>query len=439
MGNYYNTFQTKTGDYARSVSIIGVGNSPYMITHKDPEWNGITEVELFAQSAIAAMDDAGITGKDIDALTYSQLFTETSAVIDPNVFALDWLGMRGKASWHVESACTSPGIAFDNAVMAVASGKYDVVLAGGVDIAQSKPRDNMPACFREPQEAAQLHKIAAKQWQDTAYTRYGTDNGVIMFEDYVYQYMDKYGVTAEEMDDAFIGLTISESRSAAVHPDATMKESYIDIAKKAGFDDVWDYMRSFHNPKITNHVRANEGIKYADGSACVIVAATDVAEKLCKNDKPMIKVLGTGASFIDHIHPDNLTAMTREATRQLYERTGLTGDDIDLLYTQNYMAPDALHVVEEVGYIPKGKAHEYFKDGRTAYDGDKPMNTGGGIQCFGHCYGAGGLLMVAEATRQMRGEAGTAQVKKVPKTTLIRSQGGSQGTIMIGLQTMDKQ
>ncbi|MTV82758.1 thiolase family protein [Secundilactobacillus folii] len=433
---YNNTFHTKVGNYARDVSIIGVGNSPWMLTHKHPEWNGITEQELFALSAISAMDDAGITGKDIDALAYSQLFTETSQVINPNVFVEDWLGMRGKASWHTESACTSPAIAFDTAVMAVASGKYDVVLAGGVDIAQSRPKPNMPACFREPQTADELHKIAATQWTDTAYTRYSTDEGVGMMEDYIPYYMNKYGVTSDQIDDALNGLAISDSRSAALCPDAIMDESYVQLAKKAGYDDVHEYMKSPHNPKIANYVRVSGTTKYADGSAAVIVCASNIAQKISKNTP--IKVLGTGNSFLDHIHPFNLNSMTKEATSQLYERTGLSGKDIDLLLSPNFMITEALPVVEQVGYIPEGQAWEYFKDGRTAFDGDKPFNPGGGTQCFGHCYGAGGLLMISMAVKQMRGEAGAIQVKKTPQTSLIRAQGGAQGTIMIALGSPDK-
>jgi acetyl-CoA C-acetyltransferase len=257
-----------------------------------------------------------------------------------------------------------------------------------------------------------------------------------MMEDHVEYYMKKYGVTAEQIDDAFIGLNISDSRSAALHPSAIMKESYIDIAKRAGFDDVWEYMRSPNNPKIANHVRASGTTKYADGSAAVIVAATDVAREICRDGKQPIEVLGTGFSNIDHLHPFNLMSMTIEATRQLYATTGLTGDDIDLLLSPNYMVPESLHVVEAVGYIPEGKAWEYFRDGRTAFDGDKPLNPGGGTQCFGHCYGAGGLLMVGESVRQMRGEGGASQIKRLPEHTLIRAQGGAQGTVMIGLRTL---
>ena len=199
---------SKNGALQRDVAIIGVGHTPWMLTHKDPDWAGITEPELFAIAALDAMDDAGLTGKDIDAFTYSQLFNATSDTINANVAAQNWIGMRGKQSFHVESACTSPGAAFEAAVAMVASGKHDTVLAGGVDIAQSRPIFNNPACFREPQGAADLNAVAGIRWQDNAYTRFQTDEGRVMMESFAYSYMKKYGLEPKDLDDAFIGLNI---------------------------------------------------------------------------------------------------------------------------------------------------------------------------------------------------------------------------------------
>ncbi len=80
---------------------------------------------------------------------------------------------------------------------------------------------------------------------------------------------------------------------------------------------------------------------------------------------------------------------------------------------------------------------KYICDGRTAYDGDKPINTNGGRTSFGHAHAASGLADVYEACMQMRGECGERQVKKLPKTTMLRGYGGSQNVAAVLLRTID--
>ena len=49
----------KLGKYSRSVSIIGVGCTPFMYTVDNPETDGLTEGEMFGYAALKAMEDAG--------------------------------------------------------------------------------------------------------------------------------------------------------------------------------------------------------------------------------------------------------------------------------------------------------------------------------------------------------------------------------------------
>jgi acetyl-CoA C-acetyltransferase len=94
-------------------------------------------------------------------------------------------------------------------------------------------------------------------------------------------------------------------------------------------------------------------------------------------------------------------------------------------------------VPEEVGYVPRGEAWKYAIDGRFAFDGDKPINTHGGRCNFGHAHGASGIADIVEAVRQMRGEAGATQMKKLPQTTLFRGFGGGQNIRVQLIRTVD--
>ena len=68
----FNDNLPKLKPFKRSVSIIGVGATPFVRILDDPEVDGLTEGELFGYAAREAMKDAGITGKDVDFFVHGQ-------------------------------------------------------------------------------------------------------------------------------------------------------------------------------------------------------------------------------------------------------------------------------------------------------------------------------------------------------------------------------
>ena len=128
---------------------------------------------------------------------------------------------------------------------------------------------------------------------------------------------------------------------------------------------------------------------------------------------------------------------TEEAVRQAYEVTGLTPSDIDLFYANDFIITSHLIAAEIAGYLPKGEGWKYIMDGRTAYDGDRPINTTGGRASFGHAHAASGMADIFEAVQQMRGLAGERQVKKLPKHTMLRGFGGGQNLAAIILGALN--
>ena len=112
-------------------------------------------------------------------------------------------------------------------------------------------------------------------------------------------------------------------------------------------------------------------------------------------------------------------------------------EDLDQLLINDFILSSQLLAAEEVGYLPKGDGWKYVMEGRTAFDGDKPINTNGGRTSYGHAFGASGMADVYEAVLQMRGQAGEHQVKKLPKTTMLRGFGGGQNVRISILRTVD--
>ena len=429
--------QTKVNKYMRSVSIIGVGCTPFMYTVDKEETNGLTEGELFGYAALKAMEDAGVNPQDVDFYFHGEASPlNGSNYLTPNIQIANWFGMKGKASIHHSEACCTGYFAIEQAVNAVASGKYNCVLSGCVEFGDGVAVPDHPY-KREKMTMDRFLKTTAWLY-DRNYTRSMMAGQELIYDDAAEWYKRTRGITDEQMDDTLNWMAINNRRNASVNPLAFERTTYEEIAKEKGFDNVMDYMRSPFNPKMGDFLRAADIELKCDGAAAVIVCATDMVDKYMgnKNHKP-IEVLGIGCAALEASNPHFEVRATEEAVRQVYEVTGVTPEEIDLFYANDFIITSHLISAEIAGYLPYGEGWKYVCEGRTAYDGDKPINTNGGRTSFGHAHAASGMADLYEAVKQMRGEAGEGQVKFEPKTAMLRGYGGAQNICTYIIRTKD--
>ena len=437
--------RTTLGKYQRSVSIIGVGCTPFMYTVDNPETNGLTEGELFGYAALKAMEDAGVNPQDVDFYFHGQASPlNGSNYLTPNIQIGNWFGMKGKGSIHHSEACCTGYLAIEQAVNAVASGKYNCVLTGCVEFGDSIPA---PATSVEaPKHPYKREKmtmdkfLATTSWlYDRAYARSLMAPMELIYDDAAEDYVRTRGITAQEMDDTLNWMAINNRRNAAKNPLALERTEFADIAKEKGFDNVMDYMRSPYNPKMGDFLRMEGVERKCDGAAAAIVCATEMIPEIAKNLKHRpIEVLGVGSAACESTTPHFELRATEEAVRQVYEMTGVQPEELDLFFANDFIITSHLCAAEIAGYLPYGEGWKYICEGRTAYDGDKPINTNGGRNSFGHAHAASGMADVYEACMQMRGECGERQVKKLPKTTMLRGYGGAQNVAAVLLRTIEE-
>ena len=436
--------QTKINKYSRSVSIVGVSCTPFMNTLDNPETAGLTEGEMFGYAALKAMEDAGVEPKDVDYYFHGQANPlNGSNYITPNVQVANWFGMKGKGSMHHSEACCTGYLALEIAANAVASGKYDCVLTGAVEFGDAVPSPS--ESVEDPKHPFKRDKMTMEKFlkttawiYDKTYARPLMAPMELIYDDCAEDYVRTRGITPEQMDDTLNHMAINNRHNAVHNPLAITHEEFEDIAKEKGFDNVMDYMRSPYNPKSGDFLRM-EGIeRKCDGAAACIVIATEKIPELCKNlrHKP-IEIIGIGSAACEASTPHFEINATKEAIRQVYELTGKSGDDLDIFFANDFIITSHLYAAEIAGYLPYGEGWKYICDGRTAFDGDKPINTNGGRTSFGHAHAASGLADVYECCMQMRGECGEHQVKKLPKTAMLRGYGGSQNVAAIMLETVD--
>ncbi len=428
----FNENVPKLKPYSRSVSIIGVGATPFVRVLDEPAVDGMNEAELFAYAARDAMKDAGVTGKDVEYYIHGQAGPGwTSNFATPNMHVANWLGMKGKGSYHHSEACATGYVALETAVQAVASGQYDMVLSGCIEMPYSIAHPTRVLTERKFGTDAIFHEVLCSTMPRdyTLFTR-----GALPFnsESWLDYYINENRISPEDVDGFMTNLSVNCRRAAALNPLSTItNDTYEELAAKNGMDSAYAYLHSKFNPLIGKYMRASHFEQRCDGAAAVIVCPTELAYQYTEHP---IEVLGVGHSCLEISNPRLEMQATANAYRQMKELTGLTGADMDLFLTNDFYNQSEMLAAEMCEYLPKGEGWQYVKEGRIAYDGDRPVNTNGGRCQYGHAAGASGLHDLYEAVRQMRGDAGATQVGHEVNHAMLRGFGGSQNVLNIMLE-----
>jgi acetyl-CoA C-acetyltransferase len=112
----------------------------------------------------------------------------------------------------------------------------------------------------------------------------------------------------------------------------------------------------------------------------------------------------------------------------VYEQAGIQNprEEISLAEVHDCFTTHELILYEDLGFSPRGKAGEDIEAGTFELTGSLPVNSDGGLKCFGHPLGASGLRMMYEIYKQLQGLAGPRQVKD-PRLGLAHNLGGNAG------------
>jgi acetyl-CoA C-acetyltransferase len=102
---------------------------------------------------------------------------------------------------------------------------------------------------------------------------------------------------------------------------------------------------------------------------------------------------------------------------------GITANDVSFAEVHDCFTWTEISNVEDLGFAKKGEGWKLVEEGRTALEGDIPINPSGGLKSFGHPIGASGVRMIYEVVTQLRGECGARQVKN-PKLGVAHNVGG---------------
>src|SRR5690606_38996872 len=127
-----------------------------------------------------------------------------------------------------------------------------------------------------------------------------------------------------------------------------------------------------------------------------------------------VRVLGLGQASDRLALADKADITTfpavKAAARKAYSMAGVNPRDIDFAEVHDCFTIAELVALEDLGLFERGEAGPATLAGRTALDGELPVNPSGGLKSKGHPVGATGAAQIVEVVRQLRGECGERQL-----------------------------
>jgi acetyl-CoA C-acetyltransferase len=381
---------------AREVAIIGIGCTAF------GEFWDRSFRDIIVEAGIAAIEDAGVQGEEIDELFVGNMsagrFVEQEHI---SSLIADYAGLASMhvPSTRVEAACASGGLALRMGALAIASGHADIVVVAGVE----KMTD-----VSVQQATDMLAAAADREWEGFAGATFPGLYAMI-----ARRHIHEYGTTSEQL----ASVAVKNHHNATMNPKAQYRnEITVEAVLRSAM--IADPLRMLDCSPIT------------DGSAAVVLAPMDIARKY--TDTPIRIRATTQASDTITLHDraDITTlAATVAAASRAYKMAGMTANDIDFAEVHDCFTIAEICAIEDLGFFEKGTGGMVTEDGVTAIDGDLPVNPSGGLKACGHPVGATGIKQAVEVAMQLRGDAGKRQV--AGEVGLTHNVGGSGGTAVV--------
>ena len=383
----------------RKVAVVGVGETKFSGAQTK------TSVELFSEAATEAITESNLKSKDIQALFLGNAlgdFSEGQGLLQ--AFAAENIGCFNIPTNRYEGACASASMAVRDAFMWVASGFYDVVLAGGVERA-----------------ATMGTALATRTFAMFSDSRYEFPSGITfpaVFAMLAHLYATKYSIPLDKLKEQMATVSVQSYRYGMFNAKAQLHKEV----------NVEAVLKSF---MVSTPIQLHDCCPFSDGAAAIVLASEDAAKKL--TNKP-VYITGVGQASSGPLanQQEYLPRLrARElSSKQAYDMAGLTPQDIDICELHDCFSIASLISAEGLGFFEFGKSGEAWLKGEADIGGKVAINPSGGLKSKGHPIGATGAGQVYEITKQLRGEVETERQVAGAKAGMTDTLGGDGGTLV---------
>ncbi|MCH8066558.1 MAG: hypothetical protein IIC90_12160 [Chloroflexi bacterium] len=383
----------------RDAAIVGIHEYPQRSI------DGMTPLQIKAESAVRALQDAGLNWSDIDAvydagdgaqggmagLSISEYFN-----IKPNV--IDTTSVGG-SSYEFHASHAKRDIAAGKAHVALLtygstarSQSFNIGTGGRMTAGPPTPLGNMES-----------------SWGMTLISNYAL---------VAHRHMHEYGTTSEQLAE----ISVVTRAHAMRNPEAKRAIEELELLPGVREITVEDVVTS---RMIADPLHLLESCIISDGGGAVIIASADVARG-CPHTPVWLLGTGEATKYSEH-GGDITTSAAAQSGPTAFGEAGVTASEIDIAMIYDSFTITVLTILEDLGFCKKGEGGSYVEGGGLYFDkpGQPALNTDGGGLSSNHP-GMRGIFLLIEATRQLRGDS-SSQVPDA-KLAVAHGNGGMLGS-----------
>ncbi|QTQ30285.1 Acetyl-CoA acetyltransferase [Aromatoleum bremense] len=334
---------------------------------------GVLAPELAQQAILAAMDDAGVSPHDIQAIYCANVL---GGMILGQLIVRD-LGFDGIPVYNIENACASGATAVHLARHALFAQQYDTVLVFGIEQLTALGGGTIP--MQRNDHKTELYAKAGMVLP-AVYAMRGT------------RFLHERNASPADL----AAVAVKNRRHGALN-------EYAQQRSETTVEEVLA-SRMIADPLTLLQCCPSQ----VDGAAAVVLSSRRPSQARPVKVLSSVVVSGIREQADDDILDAEITA---RAARQAYEQAGLSPRDVDVVELHDAFTIAELLYYEALGLAPHGEAVPFLQSGATQLGGRVPVNPSGGLLAKGHPLGATGVAQMVEIMWHLQGRAGARQVE----------------------------
>ena len=368
---------------SHEVFVSGVGMIPFV----KPGTSG-TYQEMGEQAVRLALEDSGATYDQVQQVYAGYVYGDSTC----GQAAVYRLGMSGIPVINVNNNCSTGSTALFLARQAIEGGVAECVLALGFE--QMNP-GALGAVFEDRPNPLEKFIESADEIEGKS----KVPVALRLFGGAGLEHQKKYGTR----DETFARVSQKARLHAKHNPRAIFRD-------EVSIEEV------LSSPPMHGVLTRLQCCPPTCGAAAALLTS----EKFAKKHGLRSDVKMTGQSMTTDF-PSSFEGktmmqivgsdMSQAAANDLYERTGIGPDDVDVVELHDCFTSNEIITYEALQLTEEGGSEQFVSDGDNTYGGKVVVNPSGGLLSKGHPLGATGLGQCAELVWQLRGEAGPRQVE----------------------------
>ena len=365
------------------VLVSGVGMIPFI----KPGTSG-TYQEMGEQAVRLALEDSGATYDQVQQVYAGYVYGDSTC----GQAAVYRLGMSGIPVINVNNNCSTGSTALFLARQAIEGGVAECVLALGFE--QMNP-GALGAVFEDRPNPLEKFIESADEIEGKS----KVPVALRLFGGAGLEHQKKYGTR----DETFARVSQKARLHAKHNPRAIFRD-------EVSIEEV------LSSPPMHGVLTRLQCCPPTCGAAAALLTSEKFAKK--HGLRSDVKITGQsmttdfpssfeGKTMMQIVGSD----MSQAAANDLYERTGIGPDDVDVVELHDCFTSNEIITYEALQLTEEGGSEQFVSDGYNTYGGKVVVNPSGGLLSKGHPLGATGLGQCAELVWQLRGEAGPRQVE----------------------------